>query len=123
METLMHALSQIPNRYRRETDLQDAVAAALTAAGIVFQPEYRLGPRSRIDFATFTDRGQVLAGIECKVAGSSLSIQRQLYRYADYFDRLVLVTSTPVRFGAERIIDGNGFPCDLRITNIWQNPS
>ncbi len=121
MEKILIALRRIPNRFRRESDLQDAVALALSPWRN--QPEYALGRYSRIDFATFTEHGYLDIGIECKVAGSSTSILRQLYRYADHFSRLVLVTATPVSFAEGILTDSNGRPCDLRIIHIWQNPT
>jgi len=59
-----------------ETDIHNAIADALSAAGIEFQHEYRLSPRTRIDFVC----GDV--GIEVKKnRPKSADLQAQLMRY------------------------------------------
>ena len=72
-----------------EYDIHAAVADALSAAGLAFIHEYRLGPRNRIDFLV----GRV--GIEVKKGRpASSDLTRQLRRYlaADALDGLIVVT-------------------------------
>ena len=72
-----------------EYDIHAAVADALSAAGLAFIHEYRLGPRNRIDFLV----GRV--GIEVKKGRPATSdLTRQLRRYlaADALDGLIVVT-------------------------------
>ena len=72
-----------------EYDIHAAVADALTAAGLAYVHEYRLGPRNRIDFLV----GRV--GIEVKKGRPATSdLTRQLRRYlaADALDGLIVVT-------------------------------
>jgi hypothetical protein len=78
---------------RNEYVMQDAVAAALQIAGILYDREYKLDADSRIDFHLPEHR----VGIECKVKASGGNTHRQLLRYAmsGEFDYLVLFTSRP----------------------------
>ena len=72
-----------------EYDIHAAVADALSAAGLAFIHEYRLGPRNRIDFLV----GRV--GIEVKKgrpAPSTLREQLERYLDADALDGLIVVT-------------------------------
>ena len=76
-----------------EYDIHAAVAEALSAAGLAFEHEYRLGPRRRIDFRV----GRV--GIEVKKGRpSSPELARQLKRYldSDALDGVVVVTQRAV---------------------------
>lgn len=75
--------------YRAEDQLQEGIAAALTAAGMPVTREVRLTARDRVDLLT----GRV--GVEVKVAGAADAVLRQLQRYAtsDRIDELVLVTT------------------------------
>jgi len=92
----MSALDQVSSairghrfRYSDEEDLQEGIAAVLTAAGLDVQREVILDERDRIDLLV----GSV--GIEVKVAGSAEDALRQLVRYAQHpeIEQLVLVTS------------------------------
>ena len=76
-------------RYSEEEDLQEGIAAVLTAAGLDVQREVHLDERDRIDLLV----GSI--GIEVKVAGSAEDAFRQLARYARHpeIEHLVLVTS------------------------------
>ena len=72
-----------------EYDIHRAVADALTAAGLDYEHEYRLGPRRRIDFRV----GRV--GIEVKKgrpASSELAAQLRRYLASDALDGVVVVT-------------------------------
>ena len=61
-----------------ESDIHNAISLSLTAAGIEFQHEYRLGPRRRIDFVC----GSI--GIEVKKSRPKASeLQAQLKRYLE----------------------------------------
>ena len=78
---------------RDETsELHHAIIQALVIAGIAYDREYRLGPRSRIDF--FLSGG---IGIEAKKGKPNRnSIIQQLERYATYpeITGLILVIET-----------------------------
>ena len=72
-----------------EYDIHAAVAAALDAAGLEYEHEYRLGPRRRIDFRA----GRV--GIEVKKgrpASPALREQLQKYLESDALDGVIVVT-------------------------------
>lgn len=72
-----------------EYDIHAAVAAALTAAGLEYDHEYRLGPRRRIDFRV----GRV--GIEVKKGrprASALAEQLRRYLASEDLDAAVVVT-------------------------------
>ena len=72
-----------------EYDIHAAVAGALSAAGLEYEHEYRLGPRRRIDFRV----GRV--GIEVKKgrpASSELREQLRRYLESDALDAVVVVT-------------------------------
>ena len=76
-----------------EYDIHAQVAAALGAAGLPFEHEYRLGPRCRIDFRV----GRV--GIEVKKGRpASSDLTRQLRRYlaSDALDAVIVVTQRVV---------------------------
>ena len=82
-----------------EYDIHAAVAAALDAAGLVYEHEYRLGPRRRIDFRV----GRV--GIEVKKgrpASSELREQLRRYLESDALDAVIVVTQRVTRL-PERI--------------------
>jgi hypothetical protein len=83
--------------YHSEKELQHGVAQVLTDHGLIFKPEYLLGPRDRIDFFLLDDSG---LGIECKSddssGGTSLAaVTRQLMRYSNSpeIKGLVLLTT------------------------------
>lgn len=63
-----------------ESAIQNAIAAALAAAGVAFDREFRLGYRSRIDF--LCESG---IGIEVKKGKPSrVALERQVRRYAEF---------------------------------------
>lgn len=72
-----------------ETELQEALANALSKAGIEFEREVRLNAHNRIDFMV----GSI--GIEVKVDGNARSLARQLLRYAEFdsVDQLIVLTT------------------------------
>lgn len=80
--------------------LQEAVADALTDAGIAFEREFRLNDHDIIDFLVAG------IGIEVKIKGARRAIYRQLQRYAesDAVKSLVLLSS--VAMGLPPEIDG-----------------
>ena len=74
-----------------EVDLHARVAAQLRNGGVPFEPEYRLGPRERIDF--LTDGG---VGIECKRGHpNGPALLRQLERYAAHREVRALLVVLP----------------------------
>jgi hypothetical protein len=96
------AIERFRFRYSSEDQLQEGLAGALAAAGIVAEREVRLGPRDRIDLLA----GRV--GIEVKVKGAASDVARQLARYAssDRVDELVLVTTRSSHWRVPRTVNG-----------------
>ena len=77
-----------------EYDIHAAIALALGDAGLVYEHEYRLGPRSRVDFRV--DR----IGIEVKKgrpATSQLTKQLRRYLESDALDAMIVVTQRVTR--------------------------
>jgi hypothetical protein len=67
------------HKSRDESKIHSAIASALVSAGIAFEHERVLGPRSRIDFLTVSG-----VGIEVKKGKPySEAVIRQLKRYAE----------------------------------------
>ena len=79
-----------------EAALHRAVAAILTAYAVKFEHEKDLGPAGRIDF--MVEDGANLYGIECKVNPGGMAVWRQLERYANHCDYLVLITTKVVEY-------------------------
>lgn len=79
-----------------EAALQAGIAQALDTAGVVYEREVILSPRSRPDFLV----GGI--AIEVKVDGSALAAIRQALRYAQH-ERVtaVLIVTTRARHQAE----------------------
>lgn len=87
---LVHVITRTPLRYATEAQLQEQLAAALTASGNDVTREVVLSDgSSRIDLMV----GRI--GLEVKVKGSLPDVRRQLSRYARTgdLDALILVTS------------------------------
>ncbi len=77
-----------------EYDIHAAVAAALDTAGLVYEHEYRLGPRRRVDFRV----GRI--GIEVKKgrpASPALREQLQKYLESGALDGMIVVTQRATR--------------------------
>lgn len=100
-DDVVHAIRSRRCRFGSESQLQDDVAAALTAVWIAHEREVRLGPKDRIDFLCAGG-----TGIECKVEGGPSAVLGQLVRYSVYelVTGLILVTSRRThRFRATEI--------------------
>ena len=87
-----------------EYDIHAAVAGALSAAGLDYEHEYKLGPRRRIDFRV----GRV--GIEVKKGRpASAALREQLGKYlqSDALDAVVVVaqrvTALPATIGGKPV--------------------
>ena len=96
-----------------EYDIHAQVAAALGAAGLPFEHEYKLGPSCRIDFKV----GRV--GIEVKKgrpASAELTMQLRRYLASDALDAVVVVTQRVTRL--PRSIDGKPV-CILSLNRLW----
>ena len=91
---------------RCETQIQARVAAALGAAGLVFERECRLSGRDRPDFLV---GGQVVVEVKLKTPRSV--VLRQLGRYAEH-DRVEAIVLASTSFSTLR---------DMRLT-IHQVP-
>ena len=96
-----------------EYDIHAQVAAALGAAGLPFEHEYKLRPRCRIDFRV----GRV--GIEVKKGRpASAELTKQLRRYlaSDALDAVVVVTQRVTRL--PHSIDGKGVYI-ISLNRLW----
>jgi hypothetical protein len=101
LDDLMRLLCRYRFSYSNEEELQQGIAAALTAGGFEFKREVHLNARDRIDFLV----GEV--GLEVKVEGNLAAVTRQLHRYAECpkISALILVTT--------RMRHGGGLPDSL----------
>lgn len=111
-------IAMLPNRYHREERLQEAVAAILKRRKITFEEESVIGTRERIDFLL---PGGL--GIELKTQGSALAVLRQLYRYADHLEELVLVTALPLGIDSGALQTRIGKRVPLTVCQLWSNPT
>ena len=96
-----------------EYDIHGQIASALSAAGLDFAHEYRLGPRCRVDFLV----GRV--GIEVKKGRpAAAALHRQLARYLafDALDAVVVITQKhtplPERIGGKPVIQ-------ISLNRLW----
>lgn len=91
LEHVAYTLSRYRYRFSDEDALQQGVAKALAANGLIFQREKSLSQRDRPDF--------LLTGglaVEIKVDGSLADLLRQVARYAEHDAvRGILVVGTP----------------------------
>lgn len=89
VDAIRKALEGHAVRAADEAEFADAVARLLDDAGIPYTREFRLSPRSRIDFISDG------VGLELKVDGTPGQLLRQLDRYAQsaWIQHLVLVTT------------------------------
>jgi hypothetical protein len=90
-------------RYQFGTEgaLQRSLEEALTASGVPFEREARLGPANRIDFLV-----QGGLGIEAKVRYPRRAIYRQLVRYAEVEQITALVLVTATSLGLPPLVNG-----------------
>ena len=95
-----------------EYDIHGQIASALSAAGLDFAHEYRLGPRCRVDFLV----GRV--GIEVKKGRPAAALHRQLARYLafDALDAVVVITQKhtplPERIGGKPVLQ-------ISLNRLW----
>lgn len=116
-ETLLKALAALPP-CRDEDRLHRFVTDALEASGLDYFPEHRLDARNRIDFLI---EGPPRVGIECKTGGSALQIMRQIYRYAEHLDHIILITTKPLAMDRVELLDSRGQSVRLDILELWKN--
>ena len=112
---VLKALSSLRiNPVIEEFDLQNKIATALAADGISFIREYRLGPRSRVDFLT----GDGIA-IEVKKGKPNKSqVIQQLERYTAFeeVEGIILVIERNLDIPKEL----NGKPCvSFGLNKLW----
>lgn len=114
MDELVAILSAVRFNFSSEAELQDGIESVLKDAGVVFQREYRLNAKERIDFYLPVSRH----GIEVKTKGSPSSVLRQVHGYAqnDAIAGLLLVTS---RLRLTLPDELNGKP--MRVLSLWQH--
>lgn len=96
-----------------EYDIHGEIAAALAAAGLCYDHEYRLGPRCRVDFRV----GRI--GIEVKKGRpAAAALHRQLARYLafDALDAVVVITQKhtplPERIGGKPVLQ-------ISLNRLW----
>ncbi len=97
-----------------EYELQNKIAKALVAADIPFQKEYKLGPRSRVDFLT----GDGIAIEVKKGKPYTQQVIQQLRRYAEFPEvkSIVLVIERNLDIPKEL----NGKPCtSFGLNKLW----
>lgn len=83
--------------FTSEDELQRGLDEALARHGAVFEREYRLDARNRLDFLVAPERGAAVTpgiGIEVKVGGSNAELLTQLHRYVLRPEVLGLVVVT-----------------------------
>lgn len=120
LELLIRIVGSIKPR-RIEGELQAAIAGKLAAHGIAFAREARLDSKSRLDFKI--EIGAEVICLETKVTGaSSPATERQLLRYAmtKKIDRIILVTTKPIRLRSEAFVIGEKI-IPVQIVNIALN--
>jgi DNA-binding sugar fermentation-stimulating protein len=119
----IRALSRLRNMFADEAELQLAVSRVLQQclgddSATTIAREHRFDPKSRIDFLVIAGGARI--GVECKTKPNGMAVWRQLDRYADHLDALVLVTTAPV----DRVLipgksDGTKIPFVL--IELWKN--
>lgn len=111
---LIAALKRTRFLYSNEKELQDGIAAALTAAKLPFEREVKLAEGDIIDFMVCGD-----VGIEVKIKGSPSEVARQLLRYAghDKIQALVLVTGRAALAAVPDVLLGK----PLHRVELWRS--
>lgn len=114
IEKILSALSAIRiSAIPEECEIHEAVSAALSAAGIAFEHEFRLKPGTRIDFVC----GEI--GIEVKKSRpKSSELQAQLRRYLEEtcLNAMIVVLQKPC-YLPERICGKPVFV--LALNRLW----
>jgi hypothetical protein len=113
MEKLYLLLSQVAFTCSTEKELQDAVASTLALAGWTAEREVEVAPGDRIDFLV----GDV--GIELKVSGATMAVNRQLHRYlgSSRIAGLLLVTTKMRHRAVARELQGK--PVAVVCVGAW----
>lgn len=117
---LVAALRKIPPR-KDEGLLSVAVANAMDSLKMRYTQEVKIGPKERIDFFVSGSSGDPV-GLELKTSGNTMEITRQIYRYADFMDCIILLTSKPINLRSGIILNGSSAPCWLEVIELWNNP-
>lgn len=108
LDEILSLLKMVRIRHTDEAMMQGDVQDALSNRGFIFDREFRIGSRDRIDFRCLDN-----VGIECKVSGSATAVLSQLLRYAECkeLEALVLVTSHAAhrRLGRQATLLGKPF--------------
>lgn len=88
VDTVIKTLKKLRiNGISEEYEIQDKVAEALKCNNISFKKEYKLGPKSRIDFLVVDG-----IGIEIKKSKPNrANVIRQLQRYANFNEITALI--------------------------------
>lgn len=112
MDDLIQALRKWKLPASTEAELQSAIVKVLEQEGIAFRREATVDT-GVIDFLV----GRT--GLECKIAGSKMSVTKQLMRYCDCpaIEELLLVT----KVAAHRCLDGTTLR-GKKIRVYWLSP-
>ncbi len=107
------------NSFDDEDDLQRTVESILASAGAVFEREARMTERERIDFLVREDEMRI--GIECKIRPGGMAVWRQLSRYADHVDAMILITTGPLDRTLDLYKSDGKTVVHLEIIELWKN--
>ena len=106
---IANVLQTVTITHANEDELQAALAAVLSGAGVDCKREVRLSDgRSRIDLIAKYSPGAVgWLGIEVKIKGSTADVVRQLTRYAacPELSELILVTTRAKHHQVPRVLN------------------
>lgn len=117
-DKLIKALGELKNQFRDEAELQQATEAILRQE--TYAREYPLDEQSRIDFLVLDLANQKRIGIECKVKPNGMAVWRQLSRYAEHVDVLILLTTAPVQKVMEPTRQ-DGKKIEFHLIELWKN--
>ncbi len=118
-------IARMRNCFANETELQVGVGIILRHYGVPHLAEHRFGPGERIDYMIVEPapppKHVHKIGLELKVRPNGMAVWRQLQRYADHVDELVLVTTAPLQ-QVLTLSDTRGRVVPLTTVELWKNP-
>lgn len=120
------AIARLRNCYANERELQRAVGGVLARHGIPHLPEHKLSLADRVDFLVVEPPADPLLkphliGLELKTRPNGMDVWRQLMRYAEHVDELVLVTTGPLQ-QVLTLSRSDGTVIPLTVIELWKNP-
>lgn len=114
-------IKALRNCYGNERELQQSIERILARHRVPFLPEHRFTPRDRIDFLVLEGLKPKTIGIEVKTNSGGMAVWRQLTRYADHVDEMILVTTAPLNQILTLLASG-GRVVPLTTVELWKNP-